>query len=47
MQTLAQETATIALRSCDPALYTGFDVICLIADGGCKPLFGPRPGWAR
>lgn len=44
-QTLEQETATIALRGCDPGLYSLFDVICLVADGGCKSLFGPRPGW--
>ena len=34
-----EEAATIALRSSDPSLYSGFDTICLIADGRCKPLF--------
>jgi hypothetical protein len=41
-RTIEEETATIALRSSDPAMYSGFDVICLITDGRCKPLFGPR-----
>ncbi|MGI8549519.1 MAG: hypothetical protein ACR2PL_01805 [Dehalococcoidia bacterium] len=39
---IAEENATIALRSCDPTLYAGFDAICLVADGLCKPLHGVR-----
>jgi hypothetical protein len=37
-----EETATIALRSCDPKTYAAFDYICLVADGSCKPLFERR-----
>jgi hypothetical protein len=37
-----EETATIALRSCDPDMYAAFDYICLVADGACKPLFERR-----
>jgi len=40
---LDDENATIALRGCDPALYSGFDLIALVADGLCKPLLGPAP----
>jgi len=40
---LDDENATIALRGADPALYSGFDVIALVADGLCKPLLGPAP----
>jgi hypothetical protein len=39
-RTMDEENALIALRSCDPALYSDFDLICLVADGQCKPLFG-------
>jgi len=42
-RTIEEETATIALRGCDPSMYDGFDVICLVADGQCKALYGPRP----
>lgn len=41
-RSMDEENATIALRSADPALYTGLDAICLIADGRCKPLVRPR-----
>ena len=40
---LEDENATIALRGCDPALYSGLDVVALVADGACKPLVGPLP----
>jgi hypothetical protein len=43
-RTMAEENATIALRSCDPSLYAAFDVVCLVADGQCRALVGPRPG---
>lgn len=43
-RTMAEENATIALRSADPALYAGLDLVCLEADGLCKPLHGPKPG---
>lgn len=43
-RSLAEENVTIALRGCDPALYAGFDVIGLVADGSCKPLVGPLSG---
>jgi hypothetical protein len=41
---LNEETATIALRSCDPELYNEFDHIVLIADGLCKSLFERTDG---
>jgi len=41
-RTIDEETATIALRGCDPAMYGGLAVICLVADGRCKPLIEPR-----
>lgn len=43
-RTIAEENALIALRGCDPALYSGFDTICLVADGHCRLLYGPRIG---
>lgn len=41
-RTMAEENATIALRSCDPSLFGGFDLICLECDGQCKTLLAPR-----
>jgi hypothetical protein len=41
-RSINDETATIALRSCDPDMYASFDLVCLIADGACKPLFERR-----
>ena len=35
---MEDETVTIALRGFDPTLYSGIDVICLVADGLVKPL---------
>jgi hypothetical protein len=43
-RTMAEENATIALRSADPALYAGLDLVCLEADGLCKPLAPPKAG---
>ncbi|MGH9200071.1 MAG: hypothetical protein ACRD2A_02405 [Vicinamibacterales bacterium] len=37
-----QEGATTAMRGYDPALYSGIDFICLVADGLVKPLIQPR-----
>jgi hypothetical protein len=42
-RTIDEENATIALRGCDPSMFEAFDLICLVADGRCKSLFGPRP----
>ena len=41
-RTMDEENATIAIRSCDPSLYSPFDAVCLVADGSCKALVGPR-----
>jgi hypothetical protein len=46
---IEQEGATTALRGYDPALFTGIDFICLVADGVVKPLIQPPSGvipWA-
>jgi hypothetical protein len=43
VRTMDEENATIALRSCDPSLYAGLDVIALVADGQCKSLHGSQP----
>jgi hypothetical protein len=43
-RTMAEENATIALHSADPALYAGLDLILLEADGQTKALLGPRAG---
>ncbi len=41
---LAEENATIALRSADPTLYAGFDLVLLEADGLAKPLYESGAG---
>lgn len=38
-RSMQEENALIALRSCEPSLFTGYDMVCLVADGLCKPLF--------
>ncbi len=35
---IEQEGATTAMRGYDPALYSGLDFVCLVADGLIKPL---------
>ena len=35
---IEQEGATTAMRGYDPALYSGLDFVCLVADGLVKPL---------
>jgi hypothetical protein len=35
---IEQEGATTAMRGYDPALYSGIDFVCLVADGLVKPL---------
>ncbi len=45
-----QEGATTAMRGYDPALYSGLDFVCLVADGLVKPLIEAPAGllpWAR
>lgn len=47
---MEQEGATTALRGYDPALHSGIDIICLVADGLVKPLILPPAGslpWNR
>lgn len=41
---LRDENASVALRGMDPTAFAPFDFACLVADGGVKPLLGPRPG---
>lgn len=36
------ETASLALRGYDPAVYAGLDFICLAVDGQLRPLVEPR-----
>jgi hypothetical protein len=43
-RTLSEENATIALRSADPSLYAGLDLVLLQADGQGKALHGLRAG---
>ena len=38
-----EEKLTWALRGMDPTLYTGFDIIAVVADGIVKPLLTPPP----
>ena len=35
---MEDETVTTSLRGFDPTLYSGIDVICLVADGLVRPL---------
>jgi hypothetical protein len=47
---IEQEGATVAMRGFEPALYSGIDFVCLVADGVVKPLIQPPDGllpWAR
>ena len=47
---IEQEGATVAMRGFEPALYSGIDFVCLVADGVVKPLIQPPEGllpWAR
>jgi hypothetical protein len=47
---IEQEGATVAMRGFEPALYSGIDFICLVADGVVKPLIQPPDGllpWSR
>ena len=41
---LRDENALVALRGMDPTAFASLDFACLVADGGVKPLLGPRPG---
>lgn len=38
-RSMQEENALIALRSCEPSLFADYDMVCLVADGLCKPLF--------
>ena len=47
---IEQEGATVAMRGFEPALYSGIDFVCLVADGVLKALIQPPDGllpWAR
>ena len=41
-RSMAEETASIALRGLDPATFSQIDAACLVADGQLRVLFGPR-----
>ena len=42
-RSMADETASIALRGLDPATFARLDAVCLVADGELRTLFGPTP----
>ena len=43
-RSMESENAAIALRGMDPAIFSQFDLACLVADGRVKVLFGPKRG---
>lgn len=45
---MEQEGVTTAIRGYDPALYSGIDLVCLVADGQIKPVVqAPVAPWGR